>query len=257
MKKLKTFLVWLIFGYDNRPIRTYLEHNRNNLIILGLRLDENSDNTFDISDYKLSIPNVDIISLKYYGFKESETFKVLEIKGYFFFKPSIDTEIGHKIVFLYPFLFGFLGYEFGLWFWAVSCCIIINLYTWINQFKNHQILRIKIDEIHKHLKFLNYLKFLRLKITIERLYNFKNRALSDYENILHKKDVQFLEKIMEDREFLASVYPKFDIDLEYLIKEFHIQITKYKEIIDSIELILINHSEKNRKVEEILLNGRV
>ena len=151
MKKLKTFLVWLIFGYDIRPIRTYLEHNRNNLIILGLRLHENSDNTFDISDYKLSIPHVDLISLKYYGFKESETFKVLEIKGYIFLKPSINTEIGHKIVFIY-FLLGFFGYEFGLWFWAISCCIIINLYTWINQFKNHQILRIKINEIHKHLK---------------------------------------------------------------------------------------------------------
>lgn len=151
MKKLKTFLVWLFYGYDNRPIRTYLEHNRNNLIILGLRLHENSDNTFDISDYKLSIPHVDIISLKYYGFKESETFKVLEIKGYIFLKPSINTEIGHKIVFMY-FLLGFFGYEFGLWFWAISCCIIINLYTWINQFKNHQILRIKINEIHKHLK---------------------------------------------------------------------------------------------------------
>lgn len=151
MKKLKTFLVWLFYGYDNRPIRTYLEHNRNNLIILGLRLHENFDNTFDISDYKLSIPHVDIISLKYYGFKESETFKVLEIKGYIFLKPSINTEIGHKIVFMY-FLLGFFGYEFGLWFWAISCCIIINLYTWINQFKNHQILRIKINEIHKHLK---------------------------------------------------------------------------------------------------------
>jgi len=151
MKKLKTFLVWLIFGYDNRPIRSYLEHNRNNLIILGLRLHENSDNTFDISDYKLSIPNVDIISLKYYGFKESKTFKVFEIKGYIFLKPSINTEIGQKIVFMY-FLLGFFGYEFGLWFWAISCCIIINLYTWINQFKNHQILRIKINEIHKHLK---------------------------------------------------------------------------------------------------------
>ena len=151
MKKLKTFLVWLFYGYDNRPIRTYLEHNRNNLIILGLRLHENSDNTFDISDYKLSIPHVDIISLKYYGFKESETFKVLEIKGYIFLKPSINTEIGHKIVFMY-FLLGFFGYEFGLWFWAISCCIIINLYTWINQFKNHQNLRIKINEIHKHLK---------------------------------------------------------------------------------------------------------
>ena len=254
MKKLKTFLVWLIFGYDNRPIRTYLEHNRNNLIILGLDFNKNSDNTFDISDYKLSIPNTFLIGGK--GFKESETFKVLEIKGYIFFKPSIDTEIGHKIVFMY-FLLGFFGYEFGLWFWAISCCIIINLYTWINQFKNHQILRIKINEIQNHLQFLNYLKFLRLKITLERLYNFKNRALSDYENILQKKDVQFLEKIMGDREFLASVYPKFDIDLECLIKEFDIQITKYKEIIDSIELILINHSGKNIKVEEILLNGRV
>ena len=151
MKKLKTFLVWLIFGYDNRPIRTYLEHNRNNLIILGLDFRKRSDNTFDISDYKLSIPHVDLISLKYYGFKESETFKVLEIKGYIFLKPSINTEIGHKIVFIY-FLLGFFGYEFGLWFWAISCCIIINLYTWINQFKNHQILRIKINEIHKHLK---------------------------------------------------------------------------------------------------------
>ena len=152
MKKLKAFLVWLIFGYDNRPIRTYLEHNRNNLIILGLRLHENSDNTFDISDYKLSIPNVDIISLKYYGFKESETFKVLEIKGYIFLKPSINTEIGHKILFMYPFLFGLVGDALGLWFWAGLFCIIINLYTWINQFKNHQILRIKINEIHKHLK---------------------------------------------------------------------------------------------------------
>ena len=256
MKKLKTFLVWLIFGYDNRPIRTYLEHNRNNLIILGLRLHENSDNTFDISDYKLSIPNVDIISLKYYGFKESKSFKVLEIDGDIFFKPSIDTEIGHKIVFMY-FLLGFFGYEFGLWFWAISCCIIINLYTWINQFKNHQILRIKINEIQNHLQFLNYLKFLRLKITLERLYNFKNRALSDYENILQKKDVQFLEKIMGDREFLASVYPKFDIDLECLIKEFDIQITKYEEIMNLIESDLRSHTEKIRKVEEILLNGRV
>jgi hypothetical protein len=257
MKKLKTFLVWLIFGYDNRPIRTYLEHNRNNLIVVGLHLPKSQPFLSDYKFYKLSIPNVDIISLNDHQINESKSFKVLEIDGDIFFKPSIDTEIGHKIVFLYPFLFGFLGYEFGLWFWAVSCCIIINLYTWINQFKNHQILRIKIDEIHKHLKFLNYLKFLRLKITIERLYNFKNRALSDYENILHKKDVQFLEKIMEDREFLVSVYPTFDIDLEYLIKEFDIQITKYKEIIDSIELILINHSGKNIKVEEILLNGRV
>ena len=152
MKKLKTFLVWLIFGYDNRPIRTYLEHNRNNLIILGLDFNEISDNTFDISDYKLYTPNIDIISHKYYGFRESETFEVLEIKGYIFLKPSINTEIGHKIVFMFPFLFGFFGYEFGLWFWAISCCIIINLYTWINQFKNHQILRIKINEIHKHLK---------------------------------------------------------------------------------------------------------
>ena len=151
MKKLKTFLVWLIFGYDNRPIRTYLEHNRNNLIILGLDFNEISDNTFDISDYKLYTPNIDIISHKYYGFRESETFEVLEIKGYIFLKPSINTEIGHKIVFMY-FLLGFFGYEFGLWFWAISCCIIINLYTWINQFKNHQILRIKINEIHKHLK---------------------------------------------------------------------------------------------------------
>ena len=257
MKKLKTFLVWLIFGYDNRPIRTYLEYNRNNLVILGLDFRKRSDNKFDIKDYELYIPNVDIISLNDHQINESKSFKVLEIDGDIFFKPSIDTEIGHKIVFLYPFLFGFFGYEFGLWFWAISCCIIINLYTWINQFKNHQILRIKIDEIQNHLQFLNYLKFLRLKITLERLYNFKNRALSDYENILQKKDVQFLEKIMADREFLASVYPKFDIDLECLIKEFDIQITKYKEIIDSIELILINHSGKNIKVEEILLNGRV
>lgn len=255
MKKLKTFLVWLIFGYDNRPIRTYLEHNRNNLVILGLDFRKRSDNTFDISDYKLSIPNVDIISLKYYGFKESKSFEVLEIDGDIFLKPSINDEIMVKIMFI--FLYGQIGYLLGSWLWVVLFCIIINLYTWINQFKNHQILRIKINEIHKHLKFLNYLKILRLKITIERLYNFKNRALSDYENILHKKDVQFLEKIMEDREFLASVYPKFDIDLECLIKEFDIQITKYEEIIDSIELILINHSGKNIKVEEILLNGSV
>ena len=253
MKKLKTFLVWLIFGYDNRPIRTYLEHNRNNLIVVGLHLPKSHTLS---SVYKLSIPNVDIISLKYYGFKESKSFKVLEIDGDIFFKPSIDTEIGHKIVFMY-FLLGFFGYEFGLWFWAISCCIIINLYTWINQFKTHHILKIKIDGIHNDLNFVEYLKILRLKITLERLYNFKNRALSDYENILHKKDVQFLEKIMGDRELLASVYPKFDIDLECLIKEFDIQITKYKEIIDSIELILINHSGKNINVEEILLNGRV
>lgn len=150
MKKLKTFLVWLIFGYDNRPIRTYLEHNRNILIILGLRLHENSDNTFDISDYKLSIPNTFLIGGE--GFKESETFKVLENKGYIFLKPSINNEIGYKILFMYPFLFGFVGDALGLWFWAVLFCIIINLYTWINQFKNHQILRIKINEIHKHLK---------------------------------------------------------------------------------------------------------
>ena len=149
MKKLKTFLVWLFFGYDNRPIRTYLEHNRNNLIVVGLHLPKSHPLS---SVYKLSIPNVDIISLKYYGFKESETFEVLEIDGDIFFKPSIDTEIGFKILFMYTFLFGFFGYEFGLWFWAISCCIIINLYTWINQFKNHQILRIKINEIHKHLK---------------------------------------------------------------------------------------------------------
>ena len=152
MKKLKTFLVWLIFGYDNRPIRTYLEHNRNNLIILGLDFNEISDNTFDISDYKLYTPNIDIISHKYYGFRESETFEVLEIDGDIFFKPSIDTEIGFKILFMYTFLFGFIGDALGLWFWAVLFCIIINLYTWINQFKNHQILRIKINEIHKHLK---------------------------------------------------------------------------------------------------------
>lgn len=149
MKKLKTFLVWLIFGYDNRPIRTYLEHNRNNLIVVGLHLPKSHTLS---SVYKLSIPNVDIISLKYYGFKESETFEVLEIDGDIFFKPSIDTEIGFKILFMYTFLFGFIGEALGLWFWAVLFCIIINLYTWINQFKNHQILRIKINEIHKHLK---------------------------------------------------------------------------------------------------------
>ena len=149
MKKLKTFLVWLFFGYDNRPIRTYLEHNRNNLIVVGLHLPKSHPLS---SVYKLSIPNVDIISLKYYGFKESETFEVLEIDGDIFFKPSIDTEIGFKIFFMYTFLFGFIGDALGLWFWAVLFCIIINLYTWINQFKNHQILRIKINEIHKHLK---------------------------------------------------------------------------------------------------------
>ena len=149
MKKLKAFLVWLIFGYDNRPIRTYLEHNRNNLIVVGLHLPKSHPLS---SVYKLSIPNVDIISLKYYGFKESETFEVLEIDGDIFFKPSIDTEIGFKILFMYTFLFGFIGDALGLWFWAVLFCIIINLYTWINQFKNHQILRIKINEIHKHLK---------------------------------------------------------------------------------------------------------
>jgi hypothetical protein len=260
MKKLKTFLVWLIFGYDTTPITTYLKYNRNNLIILGLRLHENSDNTFDISDYKLSIPNTFLIEEE-----RIKPFKVLEIKGYIFLKPSMaDNGIGHKIVFMYPFLFGFLGYEYGLWFWAISCCIIINLYTWINQFKTHHILKIKIDGIHNDLNFVEYLKILRLKITLERLYNFKNRALSDYENNLQEEDVRFLKKIMEDREFLASEYSeftrdysKFIIDLECLIKKFDKQITKYEEIMNLIESDLRSHTEKIRKVEEILLNGRV
>ncbi|MEN9914139.1 MAG: hypothetical protein RL528_884 [Bacteroidota bacterium] len=68
MKKLKTFLVWLIFGYDNRPIRTYLEHNRNILIILGLRLHENSDNTFDISSFSLILLAVSyLLKLNFVG----------------------------------------------------------------------------------------------------------------------------------------------------------------------------------------------
>jgi len=220
MKKLKTFLIWLIYGYDNRPIRTYLEYNRNNLFILGV--DENYGSP------KLTL----LISQ---GFIPNETFNVIDHNGHIFFKPSIDSEIFYKLFIMYPFFGGFIFDDrLGL-FWAVSFCIIINLCTWFNQLKNRKILEIKILEINDSLKILEYFKILRLKLVLERLSNFKNRTLSDYENHLQQQDVSFLRQIINDKDFLASRYSKFIIDLEFFINEFNLESVKYDEIMKCIK----------------------
>lgn len=220
MKKLKTFLVWLIFGYDNRPIRTHLKYCNSNLNALGV-LQENKD----ISDFNLSALN---------GTLESETFNVFEIKGYIFLKPSIDNKIFYKIIIMFPLIFGFVLDKFGL-FWAVESFIIINFGTLILQFKNHQILRIKINEITDNQNLSAYFKILRLKLSLERLSDFKKRTLSDYENHLQQQDILYVRQMIKDKDFLASRYSKFIVDLEYFINEFNLESVKYDEIMKCIK----------------------
>jgi hypothetical protein len=224
MEKLKTLLVWLIFGYDNRPIRTHLKYCNSNLNVLGV-LRENQD----ISDFKLSAPHGYLISPNDYSSKESETFNVLEIKGEIFLKPSNDTKIFYKIIFMFPLIFGFVLDKFGL-FWAVESFIIINIGTLILQFKNHQILRLKLDEITSHLNLSAYFKILRLKLSLERLSEFKKRTLSDYENHIQQQDILHVREMIKDKDFLESRYSKFIVDLEFFINELDLELPKYEDI---------------------------
>jgi hypothetical protein len=227
MKKLKTFLVWLIFGYDNRPIRTHLKYCNSNLNTLGV-LKENKD----ISDFNLSALN---------GTSESETFNVFEIKGFIFLKPSIDNKIFYKIIIMFPLIFGFVLDKFGL-FWAVEGFIIINFVTLILQFKNHQILRIKLDEITDHRNFSKYFDLLRLELAIERLYNFKNRTLNENEKYIQNQDIYLVKHLIRDEKFQLSDYSKYILDLEILIIEHVIDQTKYGEIMNLIEDDLTYHN---------------
>jgi hypothetical protein len=236
MKKLKTFLVWLIFGYDNRPIRTHLKYCNSNLNVLGV-LRENKD----ISDFKLSAPHGYFISPNDYSFKESETFNVLDIKGEIFLKPSNDTKIFYKIIFMFPLIFGFVLDKFGL-FWAVESFIIINFGTLILQFKNHQILRLKLDEITDHRNFSKYFDLLRLELAIERLYNFKNRTLNENEKYIQNQDIYLVKHLIRDEKFQLSDYSKYILDLEILIIEHVIDQTKYGEIMNLIEDDLTYHN---------------
>ena len=230
MKKLKTFLVWLIFGYDFRPIRTHLKYCNSNLNVLGVL-----DGIMDISDFKLSVPHGYLISPDDRSFKESETFNVLDIKGEIFLKPSNDIKIFFKAIFMCPLIFGFVLDKFGL-FWAIESFIIINFGTLILQFKNHQILRLKLDEITDHRNFSKYFDLLRLELAIERLYNFKNRTLNENEKYIQNQDIYLVKNFIKDEEFQSSdYYSKYILDLEILIIEHVIDQTKYGEIMNLIE----------------------
>jgi len=247
MKKLKTFLVWLIFGYDNRPIRTHLKYCNSNLNVLGV-LRENWDNPV----FKLSAPHGYLISPNDHSFKESETFNILDIKGEIFLKPSNDTKIFYKIFFISPLIFGVLD-KFGL-FWAIESFIIINFGTLILQFKNHQILRLKLDEITDHRNFSKYFELLRLKLAIERLYNFKNRTLNENEKYIQNQDIYLVKHLIKNEEFQTSDYSKYILDLEILIIEHVIDQTKYGEIMNLIEDDLTNNYNIRDKSLRLLRN---
>jgi len=217
MKKIKTFFVWLIFGYDNRLINTYLEYCENNLNMLGVREIDN-----DIYDFQLSELN---------GSLESESFKVVDVGGKIILKPSIDTKIFYKVMFMVPLIFGFVLDKFG-WLWAIQVFIIMNFCTLILQFKNFQILQIKINQIRNQKNISEYFDSLRLKLAIERLYNFKKRTLTDLEKYIQKQDILFVKQINDDKQFSRSSYSEFINDLELLTNDLDLGLTKYEDILE-------------------------
>ena len=91
---------------------------------------------------------------------------------------------------------------------------------------------------------------MRLKLVLERLSNFKNRTLSDYENHLQQQDVSFLRQILNDKDFLTSRYSKFIIDLEFFINEFNLESDKYDEIMSCIK----DHLHYNFNIKSRSLN---
>jgi hypothetical protein len=224
MQCIKTFLVWLFFGYSNKAVITNLNYNKINLFFLGIN-DE-------ISEFELFIPD-GIISK---GNSSCETYKVFENKGNIYMKPKIDTKIFYKALFMYPIVGIFMEYnkENGI-IWAIIFSLFVNLFTWFNQLKNHKILKLKIQEVKEHINYLKYLKNKRLKLAIERLYNFENRNKSEYEIYLQNQDIDFVNKTLNDGELLSGWDSKFVNNLSIVKDNFIIQKEVYEVLVNYLE----------------------
>lgn len=214
MKKLKTIIVWLFFGYDNRPVRSLIKYSESNLRTLASLIGPGK--VYDYETYEIS---VDVDAVPY---------TILEHKGYIYLKPFLQNAIILKIVLLIC-LHGAFFPNFGL-FWAVVSFSILNYSTLILQYKNLQILKLKIIKVEDYINLRAYYKTLRLKLSLERLTYFKHYAVSDYENHIQKQDVLYVREMIKDQDFINSRYSKFIFDLEWFINEQDLELSNYEDI---------------------------
>ena len=238
MQNIKIFLVWIFFGYSNRVFSTNLRYKKINLHYLGVDV--------EYSNFEF---------LKKNGF--FERFKVLEIKGKIFMKPEIGEKVFYKLMVMYSIAGWIFNYFKGNGIiLAILFCFIVNLLTWLNQLKNHQILRLKIDEVNDLVNLVSYLKNKRLKLAIERLNNFENRNISDYEFHLKKQDVDFIKNTLKDEEFLSDWDSKFVDNLMAFINKSDTKDEVYTELIDYLNDFLYYNFQNDLRSRSINIMKR-
>lgn len=239
MNRIKSILTFIVLGYSDKCIQTYILFNESNLRSLSI-------------DKKYLI---------YTLVSDWEEYRVFENQGKIVFKPDLDLRIFYKILFLFIPAFG-LTIQFSENLNPfIFILLISNLITLLVQYKNNELVKIKMREFRDSLNYINYLKTKRLEIAISRIYFLRKSKNDTFSKFLIEIDFNYINEILSNNELISSLKnrdPDFKNDLVDFIK--NIQQDNFERLKKCIAMYLLNEgsfddfSNKERREMDWILS---